>query len=258
MDVVLLRALPLVSVLIVLALWLPQLRRPDRSPASVPLCRALGAGAVALAIQLAYPLLDHVSAVPSLPHFLVHVGAVMAVYWLSVFALHASQAPSLSQKIAWRTATLIAALVVLTATYLAGAVEAGLTRISPEDSARPWVMHYNGVYSAFIAFTMIDVVHLSTKAGDANQEWVRRGLRVIGIGAIIGVAYAVARLAIALVYTVGARLPWTTGGPTGPTTVLMLIAAVLIVAGLAMPATAQWCAVRGKRFDQDGRRGESS
>lgn len=257
MDVVLLRAVPLVSVLIVLALWLPQLKRPDRSPASVPLCRALGAGAVALAIQLAYPVLDDVVTVPSLPHFFVHVGAVMAVYWLSVFALHASQAPSLVQKIMWRRAALIAALAVLTATYIAGPLEGGLTRISPEASAQPWVLHYNGTYSAFIAFAMIDVVHLSSKAGEANQVWVRRGLRVIGIGAIIGFGYAVARLAAAVVYTVGGRLPWATGGPSGPTTVLMLIAAVLVVAGLALPAMAQWLSMRRQQYD-DRRRDESS
>jgi len=256
-DVVVLRALPLASVLIVLALWLPQLKRPDRSPASVPLCRALGAGAVSLAIQLAYPVLDDLPTAPSLPHFLVHVGAVMAVYWLSVFALHASQAPSLIQKIVWRRAVLIAALAVLTATYVAGPVAAALPRISPEASAQPWVMHYNGAYSAFIAFTMIDVVHLSSKAGDANEIWVRRGLRVIGIGAIIGVAYAIARLATALVYTVGGRLPWATGGPSGPTTVLMLIAAVLVVAGLALPAMAQWLNMRRKQYD-DKRRDEST
>lgn len=256
MDVVL-RGVPLVSVLVVLALWLPQLKHPDRSPASVPLCRALGAGAVALAIQLLYPLLDGIPGLPSLPHVLMHIGAMLAVYWLSLFALHASQPPSLVQKVAWRRAVLVGALTVLTATYIAGPAQAGLPRIAPEASAEPWVLHYNGAYSLYIGFTMFDVVYLSTKAGESNQKWVRRGLRVIGIGAIIGFAYATARLATALVYVADGRLPWTTGGPTGPTAVLMLIAAVLIVAGIAMPATAQWWSLRSGQFEEDGRRGES-
>lgn len=240
MGVALSYGVPLAAVLVVLAWWLPHARRPDRSPASGPLCLALGAGAVALVIRLAFPLLDEIAGWRSLPQFLVHVCAMLAVYWLSLFALHASQAPSLSQKLAWRRALLVSALTVLGVAFVAGPVEADLARIAPEASADTWVMNYNGIYSIYIIVAMIDVVYLSTKAAEPSQKWVRRGLRVIGIGAMFGVAYACARLAAAVIYAAGARLPWTTGGPTGPTTVLMLVAAMLIVVGLSLPATVQW------------------
>lgn len=232
-----LRLLPLVLVAGVLAIWLPHLRRTDRSPATVAICKSLAALALALVVQLAYPLLDGlIPSLPSAPHFLMHALGLFAAYWLAAVAIHlARPADSVAERLRLRAWLLAAALCLLTVLYAIGPAVAGLRRISAEEGDHAFVAHYTAVYTTYLALALIDLYWMSTKARTMEHVWLRQALRLLRIGSAVGIAYVVLRVATPLVHRAGGELPWTNAGPSGVGTYLMLAGIALIMAGIALP-----------------------
>lgn len=243
-----LRLVPLLVVLAVLAVWVPE-RRRARTPAVTAICRALAVLAFALLIQLGYPLLDDLTPLPALPHFLMHASGLVAAFWLAAFALHVGQPEQLAPiKIRHRAWLLAAALTALTVFYAVGPASAGLSRISAETGQHPFVAHYIAVFTTYLGLALIDICWICATARGSDHRWLRRGLILLGVGAALGLVYAALRVGTTVLAAAGYQLPFTNAGPAGVGTYLMLAGIVLMMVGIALPRLGEaWVASTAKR-----------
>jgi hypothetical protein len=238
MATVILRAVPLLLVGYALWVWLRKLRHNKR-PDVLAACWAQVFIALALIAQLAYPVIQSAIDVPALAHFLMHAFGLVSAYWLSAFALHLGQHEAVAPRTVRRRAWLLAAaLVGLTVFYIIGPVKAGLPKISAESDA-PFVAHYVAVFTAYIALALIEVAWMTMFGERSENKWLRRGMLLLGTGAMIGLLYAALRVATPILAAAGIWLPWDNAGPAGVGTYLMLLAGAQMTAGILVPPLAQ-------------------
>lgn len=252
-----LRLIPLLLVLTVLAIWWPHWRRRTPESAAVPaICKNLIALTVAMSAQLAFPVLDDlIPGLPSLPHFLMHFFGMVAAFYLSAFAIHIGRPPEIAAaKVRLRGWLLGVALVFLTVFYAIGPAAAGLPKIAAEAGEHPWVVHYTAVYSTFLALALIDICWASATKYESERIWLRRGLRLLGIGAGVALLYTALRVLTPIVYAAGGELPWSNAGPGGVGTYLMLAGVALTLAGIALPPVGEhWDNRRNRQPELDAR-----
>lgn len=185
MATVILRAAPLILVVYGLSVWLRELRHNKR-PEVYAMCWAQMFLTFALIAQLAYPVIQDTVPVPALAHYLMHAFGLVSAFWLSAFALHLGQHESVAPHTVRRRAWLLgAALTALTIFYIIGPVKAGLTKIAAESDA-PFVVHYIAVFTAYIGLALIEVAWMATFGQQSENKWLRRGLRLLGTGAVSG------------------------------------------------------------------------
>ncbi|MEU8262969.1 MAB_1171c family putative transporter [Micromonospora sp. NPDC048999] len=215
------------------------LRLQRRQPSRVRGAICVAIGAFAVGITLAVPPLataiDHTSGLPNLAKVLSHAGAMTIAVSAESMLLHLALPPE-------KAAARVRVWVLVTGcafVAIAGLFAYTLTYDTPvlltvEYATDPAVTAYLLIFMTlgFFAYC-IDITRLCWRfARICGRPWLRRGLRVTAVGAAFALLYSTNKIAYLIAY-------WTGNRPTGEreiAAVLVTISALLMMAGLTMPA----------------------
>jgi uncharacterized protein DUF6545 len=183
---------------------------------------------------------------PAIPQFVQHIAVLTSAYWLQVFCLHLTTSDHAAAAATRRRAVaLLVALVGLLVFYILGPLRLGLPSAASTLGDRPWVTQYLAVYSGYLGWAMVDVMLMSRLANKVPRRNLRLGLRLLGAGSIFGLLYVAHRIGVSVATAFGVRPPWPEYGPTGVSSWLIIIAIVLLMAGVMVPPFgARWDARR--------------
>ncbi|MFE9747587.1 MAB_1171c family putative transporter [Saccharothrix saharensis] len=224
-----------------LAFWISSYRQ-TRNPAVRAMCMAL----VLLDLGL---LVGYVNGTASsrllavLPlQLLQHVAILTAAFYLKMFCLHLTSEPErVAAKVRRRRIILTVVLLLLTTFYVLGPWRAGIGEVYSVFGDQPWVTPYLGVYSAYFAWAMLDVLRMSLLARHVERPYLRVGLRLLGAGSVGGLLYALQRVGLSLAAAIGIAVPQENNGWRGPTVLVLFSAIMLLMAGVLVPPLgARW------------------
>jgi hypothetical protein len=210
-------------------------RRPD------PARRAMGAaiGSFAAGITIAIPALarviDHAAHLPNLAKILSHAGAMgiasSAEIRLLFLTLPEARARRRAHRWALQSAVAYTVMVALWIYTLTRRDPVGLT---VEYARVPAVTGYLLLFLIFgFLIYCADISRMCWRfAGVAGRPWLRRGMRITAVGALLALGYCVEKVGYLTAYLIG-RHP---GGERQIAAVVVTLAAFAMLTGLTIPA----------------------
>jgi uncharacterized protein DUF6545 len=227
--------IPFALVVFALAFWLTAWRR-GRKPSARAMCISLTGLTIAFSINLFYPTVAAVLRLPSLPHLIQHAATLVFGYWLTVFCIHLSLPEDVgARRIRQRAWLLGLVLVALSTLYIVGPLRAGIPAIASEYGDRPFVSLYLAVFATHLGIVMVDVLIMSRHAGAIPRRWLRRGLRLLGTASVFGLLFVLQRASSSFADAFGHPFPWEDAGVVGVSSQLIIVAVVLLMAGVLVP-----------------------
>ena len=198
--------------------------------------------ALALGLVMYVPVValavDHALGVPNvagrLGQGLTITGACSAQILLLHLVRPRAEATRLARR---RVALLLLALAVMAAAFLVAPTGDEALRFTVAYGTAPWMWAYWAAYLSFLVTAGVDIARLCTRYSRATAGALALGLRLIAVGAVLGVADGLVTGAYVLVRHAGLD-----DLPLGQATlhlVLQPLAAALVVAGSALPALAR-------------------
>ncbi|MEU7905252.1 MAB_1171c family putative transporter [Actinoplanes sp. NPDC049118] len=182
--------------------------RKNRDAASVTLCISFGLLAViyTLSTPTVWAAFDHALGVPNLAALVTQSVVIVnsaCLQALMLFWLYPRT--DAWRKIRFRSALLTGVLLVMITLFFMTPAPTEHSRDFVATHAHiPTYSVYLLVYLATYTITRIDILRMSWRyAPVAGAPWLRRGLRIFGIGAICGLIYAAARITDVIAGVVG-------------------------------------------------------
>jgi hypothetical protein len=171
-----------------------------------------------------------------------HVAILTAAFYLKMFCLHLTSDPErVTAKVRRRRVVLAVALVGLITFYVLGPWRANITEVDSVYGYQQWVTPYLGVYSAYFAWAMFDVLRMSLLARYVERPYLRVGLRLLGAGSVGGLLYALQRIGLSVAAAIGLPVSQDTSGWRGPTVLVLFSSIMLLMAGVLVPPLgARW------------------
>jgi hypothetical protein len=226
---------PIVSVLalVALAYKVPPLLRDPHSPTRRGLVAMLACLAWAPAINtpFIYVRFDAVFGVPNLARLIAHYGIIGFAVSVQILLLHWTVGNPPRRGTWIRLCTVAAAAVAMAVFFVLAPLDVSLTgEFTSRYGDAPWMAEYMLVYLGYFTIALVDILRLAWRfAGLTRQPFLRAGLRLVGYGAVFGLAYCLEKGFYIAARTAG----WTPISPgaqekmspllTGPGCVLMLI-----------------------------------
>ncbi|MEU4215879.1 MAB_1171c family putative transporter [Actinoplanes sp. NPDC026623] len=210
--------------------------RKNRDAASVTLCLSFGLLAIifALSTPSVWAAFDRALGVPNLAALVTQsivIADSAALQALMLFWMYPrTQA---WRKIRFRATLLTGVLLVMSALFLMTPAATERTRDFVATHAHlPTYSLYLLVYLAAYTITRIDILRMSWRyAPVAGAPWLRRGLRIFGLGAICGLFYAAARITDVVAAVVG----WDPSRWENVARLGASIGAIVTIVGLTIP-----------------------
>ncbi|MFI1519071.1 MAB_1171c family putative transporter [Kitasatospora cineracea] len=242
-----------------------KLRAWRRDPSFGLLVVALAIASPATAFLLASPLLyrgiGHLTGVGNLATLFVYLGivgfsaaaVVLALVWTppeerAGALMWAPLDDRLRQRVRRRTAVFAALVPVLAVLFLAGGPYRPETPLTFDTTFAPRTATalFLALYQGLFAYALIDIGRVCLgHAARLPEGWLRRGIRLIALGALTACGYVLCKIAaIALAHAGVGGTEWlsTALGPA-----FAALGAIGITCGFAGPAGAAW-AVRRRDF----------
>jgi hypothetical protein len=179
--------------LVALAYKIPALVRDPRSPTRRALVAMLACLVWAPLVNTPFVYLrfDELSGVPNLARLIAHYGIIGFAVSVQMLLLHWTvERPS--PRSTWiRFAAVVAAVVAMAVFFVLAPLDTSLTS---EFTARygdaPYMAAYMLVYLGYFVVALLDILRLSWRfTGLTRQPFLRIGLRLVGYGAVFGIAY---------------------------------------------------------------------
>jgi hypothetical protein len=179
--------------LIALAYKIPPLIRDPRSPARRALVAMLAclAWAPAMNTPFVYVRFDELTGVPNLARLIAHYGIVGFAVSVQLLLLHWTVA-SPPRRSTWLRLLAVAATTAAMAVFFVLApLDVSLTgEFTVRYGDAPFMAEYMLVYLGYFVLALVDILRLSWRfAGLTRQRFLRTGLRLVGYGAVFGLAY---------------------------------------------------------------------
>ncbi|MEV4559129.1 MAB_1171c family putative transporter [Kitasatospora sp. NPDC049285] len=235
-----------------------KLRAWRRDPSFGLLVVALAIASPSTAFVLASPLLyraiGHLSGVGNLATLLVYLGivgfsaatVVLALVWTppeerAGTEIWAPLSDGLRRRVRRRTAVFAVLVPVLAALFLAGGPYTPETPLTFDTTFAPRAATavFLALYQGLFAYALIDIGRVCLgHAARLPDGWLRRGIRLIAVGALTACGYVACKIAaIALAYFGVGGAEWlsTALGPA-----FAALGAIGITCGFAGPAGAAW------------------
>ncbi|MFI7578593.1 MAB_1171c family putative transporter [Micromonospora sp. NPDC049497] len=217
--------------------YLLRLQRRRPSQARRAICVAFGAFAtgITLAVPPLAAGLDAATGLPNLAKVLSHgcalTIAASAEHMLLYLALPAPRAAARARRWVWVTAGAYAVMVAL---FVATLTDDRPVRLTVEYATDPAVTAYLLIFvvMGFFAYC-VDISRLCWRfARICGRPWLRRGLRTTAVGAAVALLYSTNKIVYLVAYASGLR----PAGEREIAAVLVTVSALLMMAGLTMPA----------------------
>ncbi|KAA2256927.1 hypothetical protein F0L68_25870 [Solihabitans fulvus] len=222
------------------------LRRGKDSPALRALCAVLFlfASSVTVSLPPLYQRIPWLMASPSLVKLIQHELTVLAGYWMQVLFVRLTFPPDRTRaasrlRAGYAGASVLALIVLFELAPLGNDADDFVNQYA----GKPFVTEYLLVFLGYLTVSLGDVFRLSTRyARHATQPFLRIGLRTMGAGVLIGVAFVLHKAFYALVRRFDGSPPW----PEGPVSTILTGCAVLpfvvgaTIAGWGPAISRQW------------------
>lgn len=212
------------------------LRRNRHNPALKALCAALTC--MAMTGTLAVPpfalFVDTATGIPNLAILGTHMCMVLLSANVQLMLLFWSYPPEEARRRALRRLPLLAVvLVAMVVLFILAPLDEHTSSLAGRYPERPYVTEYLVTYLGALTVGLAAIARLGWRyAKIVDRPWLRRGLRITVLGAILGIGFPVSKV----VYVLGIRL----GVPMRPielaTPLFASASGLLLVIGLTLPA----------------------
>lgn len=231
---------PVVAVVAVIALAykIPALLRDPRSPTRRALVAMLAClvWAPTMNTPAVYLAFDRLVGVPNLARLVAHAGILGFAVSVQILLLHWT-VPQPGAARTWiRLASVAAAATAMTVLFLLAPVDESTTEFTVRYGDAPYIDQYMMVYLGYFAVALVDIMRLSWRYSRLTQRpFLRLGLRLITVGAVLAVAYCVEKAGYVAARRAGIELfPSAVQESFSP--LLAAPGALLILVGFTIPS----------------------
>jgi len=209
-----------------------------------PLCAALLAFAVALTVDVpaVYVRVDGWLGTPNVADLVEHVFGMLGVFAMLVTLSHLGMQSGAHARRTWTTwgwarlavlAVAVGASVVL---FFAARLPVETVHFTEEYGHLPVIVAYWSITLAYFGVALIELAQMvATRSARASRPALRIGLRIVGVGVILGVVYSAIKLVELTVDEDSPASPIRRGADRLDPIVLVT-GAIVIGAGLLLPA----------------------
>lgn len=243
---------PLVALLalIALAYKIPPLIRDPRSATRRALVAMLAClvWAPAANTPFVYVRIDELIGVPNIARLIAHYGIIGFAVSVQLLLLHWTVTDPPRSRTWFRLIAVAAAVAAMAVFFTLAPLDTTLTReFTTVYGDAPWMPEYMLVYLGYFVIALVDILRLSWRfARLTRQRFLSLGLRLVGYGAVFGLAYCVEKA----FYVATRNAGWEPIPPavqeqmspllTGPGCVLILIGFTIPSWGPRVAAAGTW------------------
>ncbi|MEU4428774.1 MAB_1171c family putative transporter [Actinoplanes sp. NPDC024001] len=181
--------------LVALAYKIPPLVRDPRSRARRALVAMLACLVWAPAVNtpFVYVRVDELTGVPNLARLIAHYGILGFAVSVQLLLLYWTVENPRRRSTGIRLAAVGAAVVAMAVFFVLAPLDTSLTsEFTVRYGDAPFMAQYMLVYLGYFVVALADILRLSWRfAGLTRQRFLRIGLRLVGYGAVFGLAYCV-------------------------------------------------------------------
>lgn len=202
---------PLVALLAATALAykIPALLRDPRSPTRRALVAMLACLVWAPTVNtpVVYLAFDGLVGVPNLARLVAHAGILGFAVSVQILLLHWT-VPQPGRGRTWiRLASVAVAAAAMTILFVLAPVDVSTTEFTVRYGDAPHIDQYMIVYLGYFAVALVDIMRLSWRyARLTSRPFLRLGLRLVTVGAALGVTYCVEKAGYVSARRVGLEL----------------------------------------------------
>lgn len=221
-----------------------------RAPAAIrarerrPLCAALLAFAVALTadVPAVYVRVDAWLGIPNAADLVEHVFGMVGVFAVLVTLSHLGTQSGVRTRRTWtvwgwvRLAVLAAAVGASVALFFAARLPVETARFTEEYGHLPVIAAYWSITLAYFGVALVELAQMvATRSVQATRPALRIGLRIVGLGVILGVVYSAIKM-VELVVDEDIQAGAVRRAADRLDPVVLVTGAIVIGTGLLVPA----------------------
>lgn len=211
-------------------------RHPAAAQRSLTLTIASLAVAATFLVPAVHVLVGRASGVANIAEPIARTAVIVAACGGQALLLRLTASDGLARTpVMRRTVGATAVVVVLWGLFVAAPVEAPTLRFTSRFGTEPLVVAYLALALGYLAWALVDIRRGSRRYSTEASGFLAVGLRLIGRGCLVGLAYIAVKVAALFGLAVGSPVPVEWESTAGRS--LAVVAGTLVIVGSTLPAT---------------------